>query len=321
MSIGVSITREELLIAYVDEQRSMEEIGHDLCCSADTVSRLLMAFDIQIRSNSGVKRCRDRLTKEFLDIEYVQNNRSTTDIAKEIGCSYNTVNRALREHKICIRAQNDARTIDLTNKQFGHWKVLKRDDIIRKNTSVHAYLCECKCGRRKIVAAASLRMGNSRSCIDCATLALSKTIIPAAYIGSLKHSAFKRGIPFLVDAEYLEQLYEKQNRRCVLTGARLNMGDSNERMSSMTASVDRIDSSGVYEPGNVQWVHKMVNTMKWDLNQQDFIDICHSVAAMHPKNENTFILADGAIEKHQEVSDWVNLDWSKPRPNWITDSD
>lgn len=321
MSISVSITREELLIAYVDEQRSMEEIGHDLGCSADTVSRLLMAFDIQIRSNSGVKRCRDKLTKAFLDIEYVQNNRSTTDIAKEIGCSYNTVNRALREHKICIRTQNDARTIDLTNKQFGQWKVLRRDDIIRKNTSVHAYLCECKCGRRKRVAAASLRMGNSRSCIDCATATLSKTIIPATYIGSLKHSAFKRGIPFLVDAEYLEQLYENQGRRCVLTGARLNMGDSNFRMSSMTASVDRIDSSGIYEPGNVQWVHKMVNTMKWDLSQQDFINICHAVAAMHPKSENALMLARGSIEQHQEESEWTQPNWSKPKPNWKIEPD
>lgn len=321
MSTGVSISREELLIAYIDEQRSMEEIGHDIGCSADTVSRLLMAFDIPIRSNASVKRCRDKLTKEFLDREYVQNNRSTTDIAKEIGCSYNTVNRSLREHKICIRTQNDTRTIDLTDKQFGQWLVLKRNDIIRKSSSVHAYLCECKCGRRKTIAAASLRMGNSRSCINCATTAMSKTIIPAVYIGSLKHSAFKRGIPFLVDAEYLQELYELQNRRCALTGARLNMGDGNSRMSSMTASVDRIDSSGIYEPGNVQWVHKMVNTMKWDLNQQDFINICHAVAAMHPKNENDLVLADGAIEKHQEESEWIQPNWSKPKPNWITSSD
>lgn len=309
MSIGVSITRDELLTAYVEEQRSLEEIGHDLNCSADTVTRLLAAFDIKLRTK-GSKRCKDKLTKEFLEQEYVQNNRSSTDIAKEIGCSYHTVNRALKQHKICVRTQHNIHDVDLTNKQFGQWKVIQRNDIIRKNTSVHAYLCECRCGRRKILAATSLKMGNSRSCINCSTAEFSKTIIPVVYIGNLKHSAYKRGIPFLIDAEYLEQLYEQQGRRCALTGARLNMGDGSSPASSMTASVDRINSSGVYEPGNVQWVHKLVNTMKWDLDQQDFINICHAVANTHPQNANALVLADGDIKLHQEESEWVQHQWS-----------
>lgn len=304
--IGVSATRDELVRAYVDEQRSMGEIGHDLGCSAETVVRLLLAFGIEIRSKDGNKRHRSQLTKAFLDREYTDNKRSTTDIAKEVGCSYNTVNRALREHGISVRAQNDVRTDDLTGRTYGKWRVLKREDTVRKTSSIHAYLCECACGRRRRVAASSLRMGSSRGCSDCAARALVKTIIPSAYMGSLKNSAFKRGIPFLVDAEYLQALYERQGRKCALTGTRLNMGDGNTELSSMTASVDRIDSMGVYEPGNVQWVHKLVNQMKWDFNQQDFINICHAVASTHPRSSEALVLAEGLMEeRNSEESEWM----------------
>jgi hypothetical protein len=45
-----------------------------------------------------------------------------------------------------------------------------------------------------------------------------------------------------------------------------------------TASLDRIDSSKGYTIDNVQWVHKTVNLMKRELNQQDFIDICNKIS-------------------------------------------
>ena len=45
-----------------------------------------------------------------------------------------------------------------------------------------------------------------------------------------------------------------------------------------TASLDRIDSNKGYIKGNVQWVHKDVNTMKMDHTQEEFIKICTMVA-------------------------------------------
>ena len=39
-------------------------------------------------------------------------------------------------------------------------------------------------------------------------------------------------------------------------------------------SLDRIDSNNGYVEGNVQWVHKDVNMMKKDYNQEYFINIC-----------------------------------------------
>jgi hypothetical protein len=45
-----------------------------------------------------------------------------------------------------------------------------------------------------------------------------------------------------------------------------------------TASVDRIDSSKDYVEGNVQWLHKDINRMKWDLDTDKFIELCKLVA-------------------------------------------
>lgn len=52
---------------------------------------------------------------------------------------------------------------------------------------------------------------------------------------------------------------------------------SKSGMSDGTASLDRIDSSKGYVVGNVQWVHKDVNTVKWDLTLDNFFRVCKMV--------------------------------------------
>ena len=45
-----------------------------------------------------------------------------------------------------------------------------------------------------------------------------------------------------------------------------------------TASIDRIDSSAGYVAGNIQFVHKHINKMKNNLDEQCFIEMCKLVA-------------------------------------------
>lgn len=53
---------------------------------------------------------------------------------------------------------------------------------------------------------------------------------------------------------------------------------SNVDFKQQTASLDRIDSSKGYVLGNIQWVHKDINKMKLDYDQDYFIDICRRIA-------------------------------------------
>ena len=55
------------------------------------------------------------------------------------------------------------RKIDLTNKNFGKWRVL-RESPNRKNGRVY-WLCECECGNQREVSGSDLRNGKSTSCV------------------------------------------------------------------------------------------------------------------------------------------------------------
>jgi len=98
--------------------------------------------------------------------------------------------------------------------------------------------------------------------------------IPSMYFLKLKKSAEKRNITFDITREFLDNLYINQNKKCVYTGYTLYFGNTKIRG---TASLDRIDSKIGYIENNVQWVHKDVNTIKWDLSHDKFLEICKTI--------------------------------------------
>lgn len=77
-----------------------------------------------------------------------------------------------------------------------------------------------------------------------------------------------RTLEFLVDAEYLNNVWIKQAGRCAYSGVKLEIGTTK---IETTASLDRIDPSIGYVEGNVQFVHKKINTMKWDMTNYEFL--------------------------------------------------
>jgi hypothetical protein len=89
--------------------------------------------------------------------------------------------------------------------------------------------------------------------------------------------AKKRNVPLTITRDYSLELYHKQGGRCALTGVELKWRLSS-KCNTWTASLDRIDSTVGYVSGNVQWVHRDINRMKWDLDEQAFIDLCTQVA-------------------------------------------
>ena len=104
--------------------------------------------------------------------------------------------------------------------------------------------------------------------------------IHQSYLYILRSRAKRCGYDFDISGDYIWKLYLKQNRKCALSGLDIEFaitwGDNTK--TNMTASLDRIDSSGGYTKGNVQWVHKKINTMKMHMNDKEFIQICKKVA-------------------------------------------
>jgi hypothetical protein len=71
-----------------------------------------------------------------------------------------------------------------------------------------------------------------------------------------------------------ELLIEKQNKKCALSGLELKFPEFGEKATKQTASLDRINSDLGYVKSNIQWLHKDVNKIKWELSQIRFIELC-----------------------------------------------
>ena len=81
---------------------------------------------------------------------------------------------------------------------------------------------------------------------------------------TIKGNAKIRKLKFNITMKDAWNKLEEQNFICPLTNRTINITDK-------TASLDRIDSSKGYIKNNIRWVHKLVNQIKWDLKEKQFL--------------------------------------------------
>ncbi len=81
--------------------------------------------------------------------------------------------------------------------------------------------------------------------------------------------------------QHYEYLYSLITVACPLSGWPLTF-PARGKDRTATASLDRIDSNQGYIEGNVRWVHKDVNRVKWSLTDQEFFELANRVAKLHP---------------------------------------
>ena len=138
-------------------------------------------------------------------------------------------------------------------------------------------ICECICGNKKTKRIDNLKSTIIHSC-GCKPPAHCVKIggIYRSYFNEIKANAANRGITFNVTMNDLWAIYEQQNGKCALSG--IDIGFAKMAKLPSTASLDRIDSSKDYSINNIQWVHKDINKMKMDLNQDRFIELSKLIA-------------------------------------------
>jgi hypothetical protein len=97
-------------------------------------------------------------------------------------------------------------------------------------------------------------------------------------------NAFKRNLDFKLTIDDLWDLFQKQKGKCSLTGIDIKLLNSsiNNNHHLQTASLDRIDNNLGYILNNVRWVHKIINSLKSDLSDEDLISLCHLVSSTNP---------------------------------------
>ena len=224
----------------------------------------------------------EQLTKEFLEEEYVIKERSTISIAKEIGCNPETVRLKLKKYRL-LRRPSRKIPIDLSGQKFGALYV----ECLEKHNGQTMCKCRCECGNVVYVKSGSLRIGNNTTC-GCKVTQIGernsrwkgKGKISGSWWANFTRTAKSRTCvkksKFEITIDYVWELYQQQDGKCALSGVPIAFSDTNYS-NNTTASLDRIDSNKGYIKGNVQWLHKDVNKMKSDMDQDSFLQLCKQV--------------------------------------------
>jgi len=162
-------------------------------------------------------------------------------------------------------------------------KLMPRPQI-RGRKYIYRYRCLCACGNTSVVTRWNLLYEHARSC-GCLKRRRGSANpcwrghgrISGYQWARIRNHARNRGLTFSITMKYAWDLFERQDGCCSLTGWKLALDLSSKSKSTCTASLDRINSKRGYVPGNVQWVHKDVNQIKWDLTSERFIEVCRAV--------------------------------------------
>lgn len=184
-----------------------------------------------------------------------------------------------RECSYILRGNKKAN--DLTGKKFRHLTAIER--ITNRRGKIF-WKAKCDCGNYTEVDANALTRKDGKGAVSCGCKNFrtnqdsanwkSPNEIPWSYFFRAKCSSERRKINFSISIEYAHQIFLAQEGKCALTGQPLNFKSPR---SSITASLDRIDSAKGYIEGNIQWLHKDINRLKSDWNENEFLKLCKRV--------------------------------------------
>lgn len=222
-------------------------------------------------------------SKEFLQQEYIQKQKTINEIAEEFSSSWATISKLLNKFNIPQRAKGNHRRKNLSGQKFGKLLVIcyEGHDGIRP-----LWLCKCDCGNTRHVLTSRLTGGFIKSC-GCDNFPkreISKCFKGCGEISKCNFNKIleivkRKKYEFDLTIEFLWELFLKQNRKCALSGIEIKFGSKKELWRlEQTASLDRKDSTKGYVKDNVQWVHKHINKMKQHFSQEDFIKFCTAVS-------------------------------------------
>ena len=173
------------------------------------------------------------------------------------------------------------------NKKVGHYTVIGSGSSVKyksQSCSIPKWKVKCDCGTEKEISKWHIVYGNVLGCDNCVKERLrfedshhwnsDAKNVTGMYYGKIKAAAKKRKISFAITREEMDEVFQKQNKKCAYTNIDLFFETSGKKGN---ASLDRINSSLGYTKENVQWVHKKVNIIKWDLSHEEFINFCKTV--------------------------------------------
>lgn len=146
---------------------------------------------------------------------------------------------------------------------------------------------DCDCGLKKTVRLDIVYSGNTKSC-GCKSPNKDYKVrqkdfgedYPFKVIwNKFAGNAKKRKKEFTITIQDIKDCYIKQKGLCAYSKIPIDLPKNFLRIyDKAILSIDRIDSSIGYIPGNIQLVTKTVNMMKQELSHDEFIRMCTLIA-------------------------------------------
>jgi len=257
------LSEEELLFIKNNyRQFTAVEIGKKLNRNSGTIHSAIKRLthikkDKNIFSQSDIKILRERYSYNSNKELAVILNKTTEEIAR---MAYKLGLFKTKEIKVGSKNNN--------------WTVIEIIHIKQK------YLYRCKCICENIVDIRKESFLKSKGC-GCQTKNSKNKY--ELYFKSIIRGAKSRGLELNISTKDIELLIKQQNFICAISGQKIQL---DKHANLTTASLDRIDSSKGYIKENIQWIHKDINKMKWNFNQEYFIEICNKISNFQKKNNN-----------------------------------
>lgn len=156
--------------------------------------------------------------------------------------------------------------IDLVNKIFNSWKVLKYS---HSNSRGEPYwLCECICGKLKAIRSYSLRSGSSKSCGCSKRLKQGEAAFNRIYT-IYNISANKRNLQFNLTKKQFKNIIIKN---CYYCNSKPNNISNTKTSKFIYNGIDRVDNTFGYLINNVVPCCKTCNRAKDIQNKEEFLN-------------------------------------------------
>jgi len=170
--------------------------------------------------------------------------------------------------------------------KYNIYEGLRVNKILFLNKIGKKWKVKCDCGKVWIIRADQIIRNNQKSC-GCSVIYKNGSEshrwrgyedIPKTFFDTLKAKAKQRNYVFDISIQDIWERYIKQNKKCNLSGVPIKFYKQIKLRNKITASVDRIDSKKGYTKDNIQIVHKIINVMKNDFTNEEFIRLCKIIS-------------------------------------------
>jgi hypothetical protein len=170
--------------------------------------------------------------------------------------------------------------------KFGDWEVIDNNFIYKGAQNQGKIKVKCKCGSEHFSDPYPLKKGISTCCFKCGHNKKGDKHHSFKGYKEIPGSWFRRYLnrsnkfKFTITIQDVYKLWIKQDKKCALSKLDIDFNNSNKNTHDLicSASLDRINSKKGYVLDNIQLVHKDVNMIKKEYDQQYFIKLCQLIA-------------------------------------------